>query len=100
MRSKSSRYRNVQRFESPASGERFPGLRPRSIVTPAGVLEHVLSVGDRLDLLALHYYNNPGKWWLILDANPELGYAGSIDIGEHVGEVIVIPQDQSHRRSR
>ncbi|MCG8416737.1 MAG: hypothetical protein MJE77_02185 [Proteobacteria bacterium] len=98
MISSRSRYQDVRRFISPAPDVReeapFPGTRPRAIETPQGVLEHVLEAGDRLDLLALNYYNDSSKWWLILDANPEITYAGDVDLGKHVGEVIVIPRDQ------
>lgn len=28
--------------------------------------------GDRLDLIADSYYDSPGEWWRIVDANPEI----------------------------
>lgn len=39
--------------------------------TPA-VLEHVVSQGERLDQLAARFYGDPRRYWLILDANPEI----------------------------
>jgi nucleoid-associated protein YgaU len=68
-----SRYAAARPFTPPADGRApFPGLRPRPIAAAEGVLEHLVKAGDRLDLLARHYYNNDRLWWRILDANPEL----------------------------
>ena len=81
---------------------RFAGVRPRQIEPATGVLEHVVKEDERLDLLALYYYNDPGKWWRILDANPEILNGGDIFIASGskkepdflaylVGSVILIP---------
>jgi nucleoid-associated protein YgaU len=67
--------------------------RARDIKTQPGVLEHVVQEGDRLDLIALHYYNDDRKWQLILDANPDIMYGGGLDLGRHVGEIILIARD-------
>jgi hypothetical protein len=56
-----------------------------------GVLEHTLKSTDRLDLLALHYYNDSRKWWRILDANPEILCGADLSDPELVGTVILIP---------
>ncbi len=74
------------------------GSKPRSIQTLPGVIEHTVSSNDRLDRLAAHYYNDPRKWWLILDANPEIGFAGDLDMGKFNGTVIVIPAVPGGRR--
>ena len=58
-------------FDPPLDG--LPGLRrPRDAGVPAGVIEHTLAGGERLDMLAYHYYGDPRRWWRILDANPQL----------------------------
>lgn len=72
---KGSRYEAARAFDSPPSGEQpFPGVRPRPVTTPEGVIEHTVQAGDRLDLLARHYYNDDRLWWRIVDANPEISY--------------------------
>ena len=53
---------------------------------------------DRLDRLAAHYYRDPAKWWLILDANPEILFGGDLDMAEHAGQVIAIPPDDAWGR--
>lgn len=92
MQTQNSRYRNTKRFQD-TENNIFPGRRPRSISRQPGVLEHTLSAGDRLDLLALDYYNDVSKWWLILDANPEMKCAAHIDLGQYAGQTIAIPYE-------
>ena len=93
MLSQSSRYRNTQPFESEEPMARqFQGTRARDIRPVPGVIEHTLTRGERLDLLALHYYGDSQRWWLILDANPGVFYAGDLESEELAGTVIVIPQ--------
>lgn len=74
---KGSRYEEARSF-APAEGETeaFPGVRPREIGPATGVIEHTVRSGDRLDLMARHYYDDARLWWRILDANPEILYAG------------------------
>ena len=44
-------------------------LRP---LPPApGTFRHTVEDADRLDHLAYKYYQQPRKWWLLSDANPE-----------------------------
>jgi nucleoid-associated protein YgaU len=66
--------------------------RPRDVPAVPGVLEHTLERGEWLDLLAEHYYGDPGRWWWILDANPQV-LCGA-DLREATGRVIVIPRAQ------
>jgi hypothetical protein len=88
-----SRYERTRAFqEDPVQGEVFRGLRPRDIGPAAGVLEHVVRSGDRLDLLARHYYNDPRLWWRILDANPGFLYGGDLTLEQFEGRVILIPR--------
>jgi len=94
---KTSRYKDARRFESGKSGDeqgvvRCKGVRPREIGAAVGVLEHVVQEGDRLDLLARHYYSDPRLWWRILDANPDLHSGVEISLRERAGEVILIPK--------
>ena len=103
---KGSRYEKARSFAPGEGGaEPFPGVRPRAIGPAEGVIEHTVRAGDRLDLLARHYYNDGRLWWRILDANPDLLYGGDA-VREHdetgsggeilhaamVGRVIVIPR--------
>jgi hypothetical protein len=90
---KGSRYERSKRFAPTADGEPpFLGTRPRDIGVPDGILEHTVQAGQRLDLLALHYYNDDRKWWRILDANPSLVNAGDLTLEAFTGLVILIPR--------
>lgn len=84
MITKGSRYERAIPFvSSTADPHPFRGLRPRALGTARPVLEHYLREGERHDWLAAHYYNEPRLWWRILDANPDLLYAGDIDGRAH-----------------
>jgi nucleoid-associated protein YgaU len=88
-----SRYAKTKAFdEDPVLGEVFRGVRPRAIGPATGVLEHVVRSGERLDLLARHYYNDSRLWWRIVDANPGFLYGGDMTLEAYVGQVIVIPR--------
>jgi len=94
---KTSRYKNARRFEPCQSGQeqgvvRCKGTRPREIGPAVGVLEHVVQEGDRLDLLAHHYYSDPRLWWRILDANPDLQSGVEVSLKARAGEIILIPK--------
>lgn len=49
---------------------------------------HTVAAGDRPDLLAQHYFGDPGQWWRIADANPVLDPA---ELTGEAGRVIHIP---------
>ena len=89
---KGSRYENAVRFrQEPGQPAPFPGIRARTIGPARGVLEHHLRVGERHDLLSAHYYNDAQLWWRILDANPDVLYAG--DLAERdLADPILIPR--------
>ncbi len=89
---KGSRYETAKAFEPAEDGSRFPGVRPRAIGPATGAVEHVVKSGDRLDLLARHYYGDDGLWWRIADANPESIHAGLMLAADRVGEIILIPR--------
>lgn len=90
---KGSRYEKVRTFDTTSDGLTvFEGTRPREIGSVAGVIEHVVKAGDRLDLLAGHYYNDDRLWWRIVDANPEFFFGGDM-IGDTMeGRVILVPK--------
>mgnify|MGYP001078647612 CR=1 FL=1 len=90
---KDSRYKDARRFEADEAGQvRCKGTRARVIGPAVGVLEHVVREGDRLDLLARHYYGEDRLWWRILDANPDLQSGVELSLKERAGEVILIPK--------
>ena len=93
MSAKGSRYQNPELF-SEVNGHppSFKGARPRKIGQATGVLEYIVKDGDRLDLLALYFYNDSRKWWRMLDANPEIIFAADLTLNEYVGETILIPK--------
>jgi hypothetical protein len=90
---KGSRYQGALAFV-PAEGGRpmFNGLRPRRIGRATGVIEHIVRDKERLDLLALHYFNDPRKWWRIVDANPDIVFSADLLVEQGLGEVILIPR--------
>jgi nucleoid-associated protein YgaU len=47
-------------------------LARRSVPATPGVLVYVAVEGERLDHLAARFYGDATKYWLILDANPEI----------------------------
>jgi hypothetical protein len=93
--SKTSRYRRVTGFQDDPEGRpTFPGVRPREITSPPPVLEHVVKAWERPDQLALHYYNDPERWWLLGDANPGALMVSELVAPERAGETILIPRDE------
>ena len=43
--------------------------------------EHTYKQGERIDNIAVEYYQNPNLWWVILNANPEIADPTNIPIG-------------------
>lgn len=92
MIARGSRYEFARRFVAAADQKAaFGGVRARAIDAATPVVEHSLCAWDRLDLLALHYYNDARKWWRIVDANPEILCGADISDAHMVGTVILIP---------
>jgi hypothetical protein len=98
---KGSAYETVKSFDPPEDGSpRFEGLRTRTIADPEPVLEHPVTVADRLDGLGQHYYANSREWRRIADCNPQPLFAedlvylpdASLGTGQPLGEVILIPR--------
>lgn len=76
---KGSRYEGARAFAPGEEGrEAFPGIRPRQIERTMVVIQHMVKAGERLDLLARHYYNDDRLWWRIVDANPRFLYGGDM----------------------
>ena len=94
---KGSRYENAKPF-APGEDGRLPfrGIRARAIAPARPVLEHYLRVGERHDLLSAHYYNEAQLWWRILDANPDVLYAG--DLAErNAADPLLVPRAREPR---
>jgi phage tail protein X len=90
---KKSRYQPAHRFEPLANGTVvFNGIRVREIKPATGVIEHQVKTGDRLDHLAQQYYNNDRLWWRIVDANPDIIFAGNMLSEAMNGSIILIPK--------
>jgi len=101
---KGSRYKTARLFdENTVGGSTFRGIRPRSIEAADGVIEHMVREGERLDLLALYYYNDSKRWWRILDANSHILCAADLMLGSTVpdnliGTVLLIPKSVGEKR--
>jgi len=90
---KGSRYEKCEKFAPSSDGSTvFTGIRSRAMGPATGVVEHVVKAGDRLDLLARHYYNDDRLWWRIVDANPDFLYGGDMLLESMEGLVILIPK--------
>jgi hypothetical protein len=71
MFNKGSRYRKLPEVvTTDASGRILKSLPVRPLPATPGAFFHTVVEGDRLDNLAQKYYQQPGKWWRICDANP------------------------------
>lgn len=91
---KPSRYDGCPGYKAAPGGSAFAGHRSRTPTTPAAVIEHVVREWDRLDLLALNYYNDSSLWWRILDANPTLLCAADLSAPQWLGRSLKIPAAQ------
>ena len=96
---KESRYTRAVAFRyEDGAPQPFTGIRPRAIGAARPVLEHGLRDGERPDLLAAHYYNDAALWWRLLDANPDVLYAGDL-AGRDPTDPLLVPRarDQGNR---
>jgi len=108
---KGSAYENVSLFEDDDGGVSvFRGLRARRVRKPEPVLEHTISLKERLDSLAHEYYAQSRDWRWLVEANPDIlfpedllwrssedvtasGSTNEIPNGkERVGEVVIVPR--------
>ena len=65
----------------------------------------ITSIGERLDLLAWKYYQDPELWWIISAANPELRKDSlylepgiQLRIPQDYNEVLMLYKDQNTSR--
>ncbi|GAB2895383.1 hypothetical protein [Streptomyces mayteni] len=98
---RSSRYHGVPTaVHVTAEGREVPYLKRRLIPkqpTDDTVenVPHTVSAGERLDLLAHHYFGSAGQWWRIADANPATDPRELTDTpGERIN--IPLPGGSSH----
>ena len=68
-------------------GGRSRGVR-RLIPDPAALQTHQVAAGDRLDLIAFRFYQDPEQYWRICDANRALLPE---DLTREVGRRLRIP---------
>ncbi len=67
-----SRYATVTTTTANVNGVPIQVLGPRFIpATPAGYT-HTVTADQRLDTIAMLYYTDPLRFWLIADANNEM----------------------------
>ncbi|HET9872853.1 MAG TPA: LysM domain-containing protein [Propionibacteriaceae bacterium] len=89
-----SRYAEVARrtrVVDLGDGELHPVLPIRFLPPPEGFFEHTVVDGDRLDLLAAHYYEQADRFWVLADANPAVDPETLLVPGAR----IVVPPDRS-----
>lgn len=73
MFSRISRYQKLPDIvTTDAQGRTLPSKTLRLLPQVSGTFRHTVEDVDRLDHLAFKYYQQPRKWWLISDANPEV----------------------------
>lgn len=93
MLTRNSRYKDALPFAPNTEGnEVFPGLRARMLGPATPVIEHEVAVGDRLDHLARHYYNNDRLWWRLVDASPEFLYGDQALDRDNAGQALPVPK--------
>jgi len=114
---KGSVYEKVRLFEADDSGVFvFRGLRARHVRKPDPVLEHTISLKERLDSLSHEYYSESRDWRWLVEANPDILFPEDLlwiskadvdesDPGaadedpngkERVGEVIIVPRREEN----
>jgi hypothetical protein len=86
---KGSRYERVADAEvQDGRGRVVRYKKARSILETPAQMGHVLNQGERLDLIAHRYYQDPERFWRICDANLAT-WPG--DLIEQAGKTILIP---------
>ncbi|MFI0793743.1 LysM peptidoglycan-binding domain-containing protein [Micromonospora rubida] len=68
---------------------RFP---PPAAASPT-LAEHLITDGDRLDLLSARYLGDPTQYWRICDANLVI-HPDELTAADRVGQVLRIPVPQ------
>ncbi|GJL53840.1 MAG: hypothetical protein NPIRA02_09720 [Nitrospirales bacterium] len=104
---KGSYYENIPRFSPNDKGQTvFDGLRARPLNKPEPVLEHIVSLKERLDSIAHHYYAESRDWRRIVETNPDVLFPEDLlftpepieeNGRERIGHVILIPRRKEAR---
>lgn len=73
MANRSSRHAHLATYRRrlPAAQEEVELYQPRLRQVAASDRSHKVSPGNRLDLLAFQYYDDPHQFWRLADANPQ-----------------------------
>lgn len=82
-----SRFTHTRTFVTP-EGKKVFKIREVANISTKNAYRHVYGEKDRLDLLAVQYYNNSQLWWVILDVNHK--YYCEDDI--KYGDVLIVPR--------
>lgn len=104
---KGSYYENIPLFSPNDKGEVvFDGLRARPLNQPEPVLEHSVSLQERLDSIAQHYYADSRDWRRIVETNPDVLFPEDLLFDpspveengrERISHVILIPRRKEVR---
>lgn len=70
------RYSRTKIVKNPEGKRYYDTRRYPEVPRSNNDLYVITTIGDRYDLLANQYYQDPSLWWVISTANPE--YVGSI----------------------
>jgi hypothetical protein len=90
MFARGSRYEQVaQDIHTDPSGRQIVYVLLRLIPDVPVQQVHTVAMGERLDLIANHYFADPEQFWRICDANQVLRPA---DLTELPGQRLLIPQ--------
>ena len=66
-----NRVRNQEIKTNTTNKRYFKYLKYPEIPTDINDIYIITKIGERLDLLANKYYQNPDLWWIITKANPD-----------------------------
>lgn len=89
---KSSRYEKVKDYKfRRIDGSEIFIKKKRMIPETKGQLIHTVQEGERTDLLAQRYYNDPLVFWKLADGNSEMNPEDLLD--EAGARIIVPPND-------
>ncbi len=99
---KGSYYENIPLFTPNDKGETvFDGVTARPLNKLEPVLEHSVSLKERLDSIAHHYYADSRDWRRIVETNPDVLFPEDLLFDaepkeengrERIGHVILIPR--------
>jgi nucleoid-associated protein YgaU len=87
-----NRYQNIPIIKNSEGTRYYKDNKYPRIPLTVNDIYVITTIGDRFDLLALQYYNDPSLWWVISSANENLPQ-NSLYIP--VGTQLRIPTDVS-----